>query len=228
MGLTPIGQVMNVKLYTNSKRGKWVVCQCSICNNRTIIRCDLIYRYKSCGCKLRVNKIKYAKVTFHNDYVSVETKGKILLIDKDDYEKIKNYSINTSDKYPRIWIKKRPTKLHRYLLNYDSSKFQVDHIDGNVYNNRRNNLRICTRSQNNMNRRKSPKCSSKYKGVSFHKKKNKWQIAIFCNRKRILIDYFKDEIEAAKAYDNKARELFGDYGTYNFPLNGERSAINNE
>lgn len=96
---------------------------------------------------------------------------------------------------------------------------QIDHIDRNGLNNRRENLRAATAKQNRRNSRKyqrSRGTSSSYKGVSWHAARNKWQAHIKYNKSKFL-GRFDSEIEAAKAYDKAARELFGEYARLNFP-----------
>jgi hypothetical protein len=95
---------------------------------------------------------------------------------------------------------------------------EVDHINGNKIDNRRANLRIVTRSQNQMNRMKSGEgMSSKFKGVSFAALRQRWVAYITQDRIKIQIGYYKDELAAARAYDAKARELFGEFAYLNFP-----------
>ena len=92
----------------------------------------------------------------------------------------------------------------------------VDHIDRNKLNNHISNLRWCTREENQHNRSKNKNTSSVYKGVSFHKKLNKWQAGIRQNSHSTHLGYFTDEAEAAHAYDRKAIELFGVFAKLNF------------
>jgi len=93
----------------------------------------------------------------------------------------------------------------------------VDHINGNGLDNRKANLRLATRRQNQFNRRQ--RCDavlSKYKGVTFRKKTNKWLVRIgYCGR-RINLGLFDNETDAAKAYDEAAKELFGEFAALNF------------
>ena len=92
----------------------------------------------------------------------------------------------------------------------------VDHIDGNGTNNRRTNLRLCTRAQNLYNSR--PRASrSQYKGVRFDKRTGKWIAEITHRGRKHYLGAFDNEIEAAQAYDRKAGELFGPYARLNFP-----------
>ena len=103
--------------------------------------------------------------------------------------------------------------MHRLIMDAQERQ-EIDHADGNGLNNQKDNLRFCTHSQNHMNR-KPTKGSSKYKGVSWHKAAKKWNARITLNKKTVSIGYFDSEIIAAKAYDEKAIELFGEFAKLN-------------
>ena len=112
-----------------------------------------------------------------------------------------------------------------WLLHYgEFPECGIDHIDGNKSNNKIYNLRLCTSSQNSANRRKQKNASltSIYKGVSLRAGKHRkpWRASINCNGKAIFIGQFGTEIEAAKAYDNKAREFFGEFSLVNLDDDG--------
>jgi len=105
--------------------------------------------------------------------------------------------------------------MHRYLLKPGDNMF-VDHINRDTLDNRRSNLRECSVAENSYNSRAQINSSSIYKGVT--RRPND----IFISRikfkdKEIHIGSFKNEIEAAKAYDEKASELFGEFAYLNFP-----------
>jgi len=105
--------------------------------------------------------------------------------------------------------------MHRVILKAPEDKF-IDHINHNGLDNRKSNLRICTMQQNAWNMRKQRgNRVSQYKGVTRRNDTGKWQARIICNRKRISIGCFDDEMAAAMAYDNKAKELFGEYAALN-------------
>lgn len=110
---------------------------------------------------------------------------------------------------------RRPIMMHSLIMKLGKGEL-VDHIDGNPLNNQKNNLRRCTKKQNNMNRIKSYGKLSIYKGVSPSNKR--WRSQIMINDKYIHLGCFGNEIEAAKAYDKKAIELFGEFAKLNFPL----------
>jgi hypothetical protein len=103
-----------------------------------------------------------------------------------------------------------------FLTKPDSTHtLSVDHIDRNKTNNQVSNLRYATVSQNNANRCKRANTSSSYLGVSWSKKNNKWQTCISLNRKNIHIGYFENEHDAARAYNDKALELHGEFANLN-------------
>lgn len=87
----------------------------------------------------------------------------------------------------------------------------VDHINRNGLDNRRENLRIATKSQNNMNRRKRPDGASGFKGVTKESKTNKWVAQIGFNKKIIRLGTFDTPELAHEAYCEKAKELFGEF-----------------
>ena len=67
---------------------------------------------------------------------------------------------------------------------------ETDHIDGDTLNNQKRNLRVCTKSQNQHNRKISSNNKSGFKGVSYNKKNKKWQADIQCNGVKIYLGYF--------------------------------------
>ena len=109
-------------------------------------------------------------------------------------------------------------RMHRLIMGIEDSSVMVDHINGNGWDNRRSNLRIVTNSQNQMNARKlaSKNTSSKYKGVTLDKKLNKWIASIKINRKIKYLGHYTLEIDAAKAYDIAARDVFEGFTNANF------------
>jgi len=147
------------------------------------------------------------------------TKGKVAIVDVEDYEWLsqhKWHAVKTGDRFYAYRSKnKRSLSMHRVIMG-EPKGMVVDHIDGNSLNNRRSNLRICTVAQNLQNRRWTGGLS-RYKGVCFVKRLNKWQAEITFNGRRMHIGCFDNEIDAAKAYDRKAAELFGEFAYLNFP-----------
>lgn len=111
--------------------------------------------------------------------------------------------------------------LHRLIIKCVDKSLEVDHIDGNIYNNRKSNLRICTSYQNSLNQGKKYGHifkQSNYKGVFWAKAHAKWRTCITFNKKKTHIGMFTREIDAAKAYDVKAKELHKEFARLNFPI----------
>ena len=111
---------------------------------------------------------------------------------------------------------KKSILMHRDVMN-PPDEMVVDHIDGNGLNNTRENLRIVTAAQNSYNQRKCrSRRTSKYKGVSLRKRDKKWTAAIMFQGILINLGFFEKEIDAAKAYDEAAKELYREYACLNF------------
>lgn len=104
------------------------------------------------------------------------------------------------------------TILARKLLNAPDGMF-VDHINGDTFDNRRANLRLCSASQNNCNRKAPERLS--YRGVV--PQKVGFVAAIGFGRRKTHIGTFPTAAEAARAYDQVARELHGEFARLNFP-----------
>jgi hypothetical protein len=118
---------------------------------------------------------------------------------------------------------KREEMMHRMILGAKRDEF-VDHINCDTLDNRRKNLRVCTRSENSKNARKMKtgpgvSCTSKYKGVHLGNNcgtKNPWRANITNDGKRITIGGFATEMSAAIAYDEAARKYHGKFAHTNF------------
>ena len=109
--------------------------------------------------------------------------------------------------------------MHRLILQ-PASGMQVDHVNRIVLDNCRANLREATKRQNRWNtrRRKGPWNSSPYTGVTRHK--DGWMAKITHIGETIKLGMFADEVEAAKAWDAKCKELRGEFAVLNFPEPG--------
>jgi len=150
------------------------------------------------------------------------TQDKFAIVDADDYDRLCKYKWYAAKKRRNYYAKRRCphgiVAMHRVILNAPRG-LVVDHINHNGLDNRKENLRLCTVAQNCRNARPCtrPNQWSKYKGVTFHKRRKHFMAAIRYNRKKYFLGYFKNQIDAAKAYDKKARELFGEFAYLNFP-----------
>lgn len=151
------------------------------------------------------------------------TQGFYSIIDSEDFSRIAKYSWclhkngKQGKKYAATRTKNKYVLLHRLILDAVNSKFQVDHINGDTLDNRKQNLRLCSRSENLRNGKKHIDSKSKYKGVIYNKLNKNYRARICKDYKIIEIGSFKTEKGAAKAYDKKAIELFGSFAKLNFP-----------
>lgn len=159
--------------------------------------------------------------------INSKTHGeKILLIDDEDYDKIKNYTWGvkydkTIDNFYVAAFNKGMSKgdienirIHRLIMNAPKDKV-VDHINHNTLDNRKENLRLCSHGENQANgKKRSSGKTSKYKGV-FKRESGKFRAKIRCKEITTNLGTFENEIDAAKAYNNAALKYFGEFALLN-------------
>ena len=157
------------------------------------------------------------------------TRGYVAIVDADDYEKVAAFSWQAKidrSKHDgsiiRVYAhgrvgqyangKPMMAKMHRVILGLTDSRIDCDHKNHDGLDNRRENLRVCTRSQNNHNRR--PK-RWKFKGVSPTYGGKRWRATIRANGKQMHLGAFRTIEEAAAAYDKAALRYFGEFAQTN-------------
>lgn len=151
-----------------------------------------------------------------------------VLVDDEDYEKLINYNwcVNKAGYAVRHKLKSDFNHnssiiyMHRCILNIENTIEYVDHINGNKLDNRKENLRVCTDHKNKMNRAVNARVRANdvgYKGVYLDERNGRFVAKITYNSKAHHIGVFDCEKIAAKAYDQKAREFFGEFACLNFP-----------
>lgn len=138
--------------------------------------------------------------------------GRYALVDDNDYPRLvtkkwhltrAGYVTNSGKMY-----------LHRSILAPGPGSI-IDHRNHDPLDNRRSNLRICTRSQNGSNRRRTAPRVSPYKGVSFHKPTGRWHARITLNGRLRSLRFHDTPEEAALAYNAAALKLFGEFAYLN-------------
>jgi hypothetical protein len=144
------------------------------------------------------------------------TGGFIAYVDAADYEWLSQWTWGMHGGYvARIENGKR-IYMHRQIMNPPKGKV-VDHISGNRMDNIRANLHVCSPAENNRNQTKRRGSSSQYLGLYFNRERRKWHARIGVNGKQESIGYFDNELDAARAYDAKAVEVYGEFARLNFP-----------
>lgn len=142
-------------------------------------------------------------------------------VDDEDFDRLNQYKWqilkgnNTFYGRRTIRIKgsKKTVLMHREILEITDPKIKVDHIKHDGLDNRKSKLRIATQLQNMANR--TGFGLSKYLGVSWKKRNNKWQVGIKSGNKIEYLGLFINEIDAAKAYNEGAKRLHGKYANLN-------------
>jgi hypothetical protein len=162
---------------------------------------------------------KHDKTIVYLDVSTPTYSNKTAIIDIDDLELILSmgkwsYS-NTTGYVVTQYKTKSSVTLHRTVMKAKGRFNFVDHINHNRLDNRKSNLRICTPAENNRNSSKSKNKSSKYRGVSYHKRDKRWRAKTTYNKKSVHIGSFKTEIEAAIAYNIWAKKHFKEFANLN-------------
>jgi hypothetical protein len=149
--------------------------------------------------------------------------GGTAIVDDNDYDLVKGRSWypggGKEKKYAMSYVKNEAGELinismHKLILGYDGP-LEIDHRNGNGFDNTRLNLRIATRQQNASNLSRKVTCKSKYKGVVYRKDAKLWRATLTKNWKQISLGYYKTEEEAAVAYNAGALKHFGEFARLN-------------
>ena len=150
------------------------------------------------------------------------TKGKKAQVDDDDYEELDRFKWRLMEKRQAFYVVRdfhqknlhRLIYMHREIMNCPGG-LEVDHIDGNGLNNRKQNLRVCTRQQNAMNMKRHTDSTSAYKGVHRNKRDGNWCAQIMVNGKKKHLGYYNEIEVAARVYNRAAEKIHGDFANLN-------------
>jgi len=149
------------------------------------------------------------------------TQGLYAMVDASDYGWLSRHNWWAAPAGNTYYAMRRhhgKTLLMHQEIMVPAEGYIVDHIDGHGWDNRRSNLRNCTRTQNSRNRQKQSKPStSPYKGVRRNRRTGKCRAYIGHQGRKIYLGTFWIEIEAARAYDRAARQYHGPFARLNFP-----------
>lgn len=155
-----------------------------------------------------------------NIYINLRLpNGEICKVNEDDLVIISGYSWHKVGGYvqaetgSRVVGDRKHIRMHRLIMNAKEGEL-IDHKNGNPLDNRRRNLRVCTQSQNGMNRKAQANNKSGYKGVSWMKTKNKWRATITVNKVQIHLGLFSSKLGARRAYNHAANLYHGQFANH--------------
>lgn len=222
--LKVIKQSENDYVKPNGKReAKWV-CEC-VCGN--VIEATSSHlksgHIKSCKClqketminnglqtkNLIFNTKRYNTYDLSGEFgIGYTLKGEEFYFDLEDYDKIKDFCWHI-DTNGYVTCSDNKLFLHILIMNPQNNE-EIDHIKHKKYDNRKSQLRLVSRSQNNMNRSKQSNNTSGTTGVSFHKRSKKWFAYIKINNKQKRI-YSDTKEEAILIRKNLEEKYFGEF-----------------
>lgn len=142
--------------------------------------------------------------------VTVDDEDASLVIGRPWYFLPRGYVVYT-EKGPAA--SKRPkTYLHRLVLGLEKGDGkEVDHINGNPLDNRKSNLRLCTRSQNMANKNACINSRTGIRGVGWNEKRKMWEVFLSKDRKTVFGGRFKTKIAAIERRNKLSRDLHGEF-----------------
>lgn len=139
----------------------------------------------------------------------------VVMIDREDYEKVKDFKWKQDHGNRGVISNNKVGYLSRLITSTTDPKIEVDHKNHNILDNRKENLRPCTRSQNQANQLKHKNNTSGYKGVCWSSNYNKWAVMINHNKERVHLGYFINKEDAARAYNEAAIKYHGEFALLN-------------
>lgn len=151
--------------------------------------------------------------------VLLKNSDKVALVDDDKFDFVSQWEWLLVEQdglfYAVRYENLKAIAMHRAILGTPRGVL-TDHKDGDGLNNQFLNLRLCTHAQNMRNRTKKAPASSKFKGIYWNSAKGKWSGQVWLEGKKHYLGYFASETEAARAYDELAAKLHGEFAKLNF------------
>jgi len=150
-------------------------------------------------------------------------KGLFAQVDDKDFDYLNQFKWHASNEYSSYYAvrtattegKRTTIRMARVIMGLTDPRLTAEHEDRNGLNNQSYNLRVATNQQNSINQVGVNK-TSQFKGVFYDKARGKYMAQIKINYRSTFIGRYQSEMEAAKAYDKKAKEVFGEFAYLNF------------
>jgi hypothetical protein len=156
--------------------------------------------------------------------IAVEQDSHLWIVSPEDFDLVSHHWVLRSfNGYQYAYSSRKPYAqilMHRLIMERMLARplqkgEEIDHSNHNTFDNRRSNLRLATRTQNNANHKKLNGQTSIYKGVSWDSERQKWAAFIKLKQKSRFLGRFDTEVEAAKTYNAAAKESFGRFALLN-------------
>lgn len=189
-------------------------CKCDCGNDIIVYGSNLGKGHTmSCGCLNR--EVAKERMGKNNTYdltkeygIGYTVKGEEFYFDLEDYNLIKDYYWYKNDqRYLLAYTKNKTLRMHKLFIKGQ----YIDHINGNTSDNRKDNLRVATKSQNAMNKDLQSNNTSGVTGVYWKSQLNKWISYITVNGKYIYLGCFEKFVDAVKARKEAEEKYFGEY-----------------
>lgn len=214
------GKLTATRYYkTINHRAIWY-CDCDCGAKDILVKYDYLSSGKkqSCGCLhsevMHTLHKKYNQYDISGDYgIGYLNDNSEFYFDLEDYDLIKNYYW-MKDNYGYIvsMINRKSIRLNRLIMGLEKNNPNVvDHINHNIVDNRKNNLRVCTYSHNNANKSIRKNNTSGVTGVAWNKLKNKWYSTLTFDKKTYFLGYFTNFDDAVAARKQAEEKYFGEY-----------------
>jgi AP2 domain. len=226
--LTVIDCAPSVKTSGGNSRTMWL-CRCDCGNEKVVATGDLLSGdTTSCGC-YNLEKAHYSKhrITCQYDLsgeygIGYTSSGDEFWFDKEDYDLIKGYSWFKHHKYFVAKVPMGENKtiyLHRLVMGLGFEEYdyhtEIDHIiTENKFDNRKSNLRIVNKSQNNTNKIVQKNNKSGYPGIVWNSRDEVWEVYINIECKKTYLGRFKNKDDAIAKRKWAENKYYGEY-SYN-------------
>ena len=210
----------------DGSKSRMILCKCSCDGKEVKVRLRSLRsgKTKSCGCLQKEKTKEYNNNNKNLTLNTYEENHKLncltvyslndngrFLIDYEDYERIKDYRwFMDKNGYAIATIGGRKEQLHRIIMNCPKDMI-IDHINRDPSDNRKQNLRICTQSENLRNISVKSNNTSGVTGVSFDKKSSKWSVRIKVGGRRLNLGFFDSFEEAVRIRTEAELKYFGEF-----------------